>query len=1213
MIVKDEDLNRFVGKGDDFEKMIHDLIRAEAWACEIAPDQIDWDYRTNVPDGGRDVLVMVGNQRTDRLFIPPVKSVWSAKSGLDGLEPGTFRREINEHPKVISHLQEGGAYIWCVAPAADNNKRDRLRDALAALATEHGFAAQQIHFFFLDTITHWLNQHLGLIAVHFPNLPHGWKTLAEWRRLDRNRNVVWVEFGDRARLVEEIRQHLLTTSGNNVLHLAGWSGIGKTRTTQQACEDPALEGVLYFPTLGAFKSDFEGHLTRHEGIRAAIVIDEVEIEEFALLQTRLSDFQGRLRVVTIGAGTNKSIMFREGVKSVSLPDSATDVTQVIRSSDSSLSTEQAQNIANWCDHDLRLALLLTESNKRDPGLAEQPITSVDDVWYRVTRLFESEIGDADNFRDLYEILSLCLDIGNIGEKRCELEHLAAYFGKPAPELDQVIAQACDVGLGRQQGRFFEAAPRALARRVFERWGWGRIRNNALQFFSGLPTERLQRRFIERIQECDQHTREEAASVLNDWLRGRFPVADITLISDRESSRTFAQYAETYPLGGLQWLGQAVEQASPDQLLAFDGKSDFGGGWRGRRQVVWLCQHLAQFPEHFWDCEAILFRLAQYETEENVVNNSLGVWQGLFLPFLSNTPLSFDVRWRHLMKRLSQATDQHLSLIIAAAMKALSQSVDDWITGTSLPQIVGGRPVPPMWAPANDGEIYRMASFAAAQLIEMVKGMSSEHYKFSKAAIIDNVSTFIRLGSLETLREWLAPQNMTDEELRQLRLSLDHHINWLNQQANDDPESGIRRQDYEKEWARRALEHVLPWRRALDPQSLNERIVEITGRNSWEQVSDGLMDPLDVSDIYEELAAKALKAPEELNRLWDWFNSESPLSDFEFGRALGKLDLNGTLEKDLLAQLAQGRCVNLVAGYFDGLNRCRGEVSAHLVDTLDAMADTHPDVAMFVTLRADISESGFRRLLRLTPQAKPGTYSWLGDLRVGQSWPQLMSIERQVQVMVLLAEVGQSGQPQAYDLALKLACQWTPVDVKFSAALADAVLPILTKSLAQSRLSTRGWYWMRAVGKLPDSHLSHKIDLLIEAVKGHFSLSSDALSKLGEILRSHPTEATNTLEAKILSIDHEDRRLLGDLLSLFDAGQIETVQKLVRKLGGIGARALAEHLSAPYPTAEDPIHVPPMTAWLLDEFADDDQVFGIFCAGRHSHQIYVGVRSHDIVD
>lgn len=295
----------------------------------------------------------------------------------------------------------------------------------------------------------------------------------------------------------------------------------------------------------------------------------------------------------------------------------------------------------------------------------------------------------------------------------------------------------------------------------------------------------------------------------------------------------------------------------------------------------------------------------------------------------------------------------------------------------------------------------------------------------------------------------------------------------------------------------------------------------------------------------------------------------------------------------------------MAGYFHGLYWRRGEVSAVLADALDSMADAHPDVAIWVTLCADISESGFRRLLRLTPQAKPGAYSLLGNLRVGQAWPRLMSIERQVQVMLLLTEVEQAGQPQAYDLALEMASQWTPVGVKFSAALADALLPILANALVQARLSTGGWYWMLAVGKLPGSHLSHKIDLLIEAVKEHIDLRSDALSMLGEILRSHPTEAANVLEAKILSIDHEDRRLLGDLLSLFGVDQIETVQRLVRKLVVTGARALAEHISAPYPTAEDPIHVPPMTAWLLDEFEEDDYVFGLFCAARHSNQIYVG--------
>ena len=175
-----------------------------------------------------------------------------------------------------------------------------------------------------------------------------------------------------------------------------------------------------------------------------------------------------MRVITIGAGTSKEVGSREFVKEISRPNSVNDVTAIIRSADSSLSIEQAQNIAAWCDHDLRLALLLTKSNQQDPGLSKQPITSVDDVWKHVTNLFAHEIGDPQIFRDHYEILSLCLDIGNQRERRNELEHLAKYFEKSIAEFDRAIARACDCGLGRQQGRFFEATPRALARRVFER-------------------------------------------------------------------------------------------------------------------------------------------------------------------------------------------------------------------------------------------------------------------------------------------------------------------------------------------------------------------------------------------------------------------------------------------------------------------------------------------------------------------------------------------------------------------------------------------------------------------------------------------------------------------------------------------------------------------------------------------------------------------------
>jgi len=99
----------------------------------------------------------------------------------------------------------------------------------------------------------------------------------------------------------------------------------------------------------------------------------------------------------------------------------------------------------------------------------------------------------------------------------------------------------------------------------------------------------------------------------------------------------------------------------------------------------------------------------------------------------------------------------------------------------------------------------------------------------------------------------------------------------------------------------------------------------------------------------------------------------------------------------------------------------------------------------------------------------------------QAWYAHLSDARQAQVVVLLADVGRAGQPEAYDLALEIACAWANGSRKFSAVLADSLLPVLTKSLERPNLPHKRFYWILAVGKLPHSHLSHKIDLLIEAV------------------------------------------------------------------------------------------------------------------------------------
>ena len=115
MRITSSDLVRaFQGNGAAFEEFVHDLVRSVGRACGIDAINIEWDYRTNVKDGGRDLVVRVPNVRGDNQFIPSRRSIWSIKSGVEGVSSAVLWNEILDpkHPKVQKALREGWSYVW---------------------------------------------------------------------------------------------------------------------------------------------------------------------------------------------------------------------------------------------------------------------------------------------------------------------------------------------------------------------------------------------------------------------------------------------------------------------------------------------------------------------------------------------------------------------------------------------------------------------------------------------------------------------------------------------------------------------------------------------------------------------------------------------------------------------------------------------------------------------------------------------------------------------------------------------------------------------------------------------------------------------------------------------------------------------------------------------------------------------------------------------
>ena len=101
------------GGGGPAERFVHDLILLDAQKEGLALHDIYFDQRTNVGDGGRDVVVNCVSKNGTGL-IPKNKSIWSVKSGNDAKKPSLLESEVEEHVKIKALLNDGGVYCYVV-------------------------------------------------------------------------------------------------------------------------------------------------------------------------------------------------------------------------------------------------------------------------------------------------------------------------------------------------------------------------------------------------------------------------------------------------------------------------------------------------------------------------------------------------------------------------------------------------------------------------------------------------------------------------------------------------------------------------------------------------------------------------------------------------------------------------------------------------------------------------------------------------------------------------------------------------------------------------------------------------------------------------------------------------------------------------------------------------------------------------------------------
>ena len=399
MFVQPEDLQALAGLGGrPFEELLFDLVVMEASRHGIPLEAIHWDHRTNIGDGGRDIVIDAEHTDPAPRFIPRRRSIWSGKSGRDGTQPSTLRQELidSRHQEIRQHLQAGNPYVWCTLHPMSEDDRSALQARareVAADASAYIFNPDLVEFRRLTILCSVLNDHPGLIAKHLPHVVRvyeGVRSLAEWEAQDRAGFATpFVDFADRSQVVAQIRSHLRARSGPNVLHLAGLSGVGKTRTVLEACRDQRdLSGVLYIPRHADFREPLLRHLTRNSNLLALVVVDEMPLEDLRSFISHVEHLSSRLRFVSIGpARRNERGRASANILVLPEPDTREGVLEVVRRAGAGISEPVLESIARFSAHDLRLALMLVEATRQDGGFRHLPIEDGEDVWRRVTSLF----------------------------------------------------------------------------------------------------------------------------------------------------------------------------------------------------------------------------------------------------------------------------------------------------------------------------------------------------------------------------------------------------------------------------------------------------------------------------------------------------------------------------------------------------------------------------------------------------------------------------------------------------------------------------------------------------------------------------------------------------------------------------------------------------------------------------------------------------------
>lgn len=432
--------------------------------------------------------------------------------------------------------------------------------------------------------------------------------------------------------------------------------------------------------------------------------------------------------------------------------------------------------------------------------------------------------------------------------------------------------------------------------------------DVVQLRAGLAT-RMQEHFDAMLAYAKES---RAATALANRLMGEGgPFATLASYNDAGGTSLFFAVAQANPKAALRRFAIALGREAVETRKKFMGES--------RRTAIHRLEQLSVPAETFFEAADCLLMLAEAENED-WSNNATGVFVSLFsLGYgpIAASELSPVAKIDHLRGLLRSDVPFRREI----AVRALSKSLDPFMSRISIDEVIGLRRLPDRWRPETYEELYAAYSAHVSLLEEAIGYLPVAEAGEAAIGILSHVRSLILIVPL-------APAILAF--LRRVSTMTGLHEQCV--------EAVVATLHFEgKSLATAVVSELEAIRVELTESSFSSKLRRHAGMKLIEDNFDAEGNYSDAAGpALVELAADAVANPALLVPELSWLITDEAKNGFQYGQLLGRIDHELTLWHAILSAwgaMGPKRSDFFIGGYLSAWHEKKVEVWEQLVEGL----------------------------------------------------------------------------------------------------------------------------------------------------------------------------------------------------------------------------------------------------------------------------------------